>query len=106
MASSLLSEADDPVDEDAGRRHQLRVDGAERRDLADLDDAELGRHRHGRVEVARRLAIGEVAPAVGAVRLEESDVALQRRLEDVAAAVDLALLLADSQLRPDPDRRI
>ena len=61
-------------------------------------DRRLRRHRHHRAEVARRHAIGQVAPAVAALGLDEGEVAVDRRLEHVHAAVDLARLLALGEL--------
>ena len=46
------------------------------------------RGRHDRAEVARRLAVDEVAPAVGLERLDQGDVGVDRILEHVVAAVD------------------
>src|SRR3546814_20591143 len=55
----------DAVDVDAWQVHVVRVDGADLDDLFDLDDADLARHRAGRVEVARSLAEQQVAGLVG-----------------------------------------
>src|SRR5471030_3127316 len=106
MASSIASQLDDAIDEDAWRRNAFGVERAERNDLADLDDAERGCHRHCRVEVARRFSVGEISPSVGAVRLEKRDIALQGRLEHVELAVNLARLLALGEPSADSDRRI
>src|ERR1700730_14012383 len=59
---------DHAVDEYAGSMHAFGIDVAQLDHLLGLNDRELRRHGHHRVEVARRLAIREVAPAVGAVR--------------------------------------
>jgi len=45
---------------------------AERHDLVHACDATLRRHRHHRPEVSRHLAVGEVAPAIAALGLDES----------------------------------
>src|SRR5262249_57050983 len=62
--------------------------------------------RHRRVEVTRRFAIGQVAPAVGAVGREQRDIAFERLFEHIQAAVDLAMLLAFGEPRADRNRRI
>src|SRR5204863_2300606 len=61
--------AHDSVHEDPGRDDRLGIEGAERDDLADLGDRTARGRSHERPEVAGRLAIDEVAPAIRAVRL-------------------------------------
>ena len=56
---------------------------------------------HDRAEVAGGLAVDEVAQPVGAVGPDQRDVAADRVLQDVRAAVDLAGLLALGQRRAD-----
>src|SRR5215470_7625174 len=63
------------VHEYAGSMHVFRIDVAELDHLLGLHDGEFCRHRHHRIEVTRRLAVREVAPAVGAVRAQERHVA-------------------------------
>src|SRR6185437_1832806 len=63
-------------------------------DLAHLHGGEICRHRHHRIEVPRRFAVGEIAPAIGAVGAAERDVALDRLLQHIELAIDLARLLA------------
>src|SRR5438309_518177 len=94
------------VDEYAGSMHAFRIDVAQLDHLLGLDDREFRRHGHHRIEVARRLAIREVAPAVGAVRAQQRHVAAQRFFEHVALAVDLAHLLAIGEFGADAHRRI
>ena len=60
-----LPDRDDAVDEDAGCHDGLGVERPERHDLVDLHDRRGRGRRHDRPEVARRLAVDEVAPAVG-----------------------------------------
>src|SRR3546814_14143267 len=64
----------DAVDVDAWQVHVVRVDGADLDDLFDLDDADLARHRAGRVEVARSLAEQQVAGLVGLPGLDQRHV--------------------------------
>ena len=56
---------------------------------------------HDRPEVAGGLAVDEVAHPVGPVGADQRDVALDRVLEDVGAAVDHPGLLALGQRRAD-----
>src|SRR5437016_5684447 len=53
---------EDPLHEDAGRVHRVGLDGAGRDQLLDLGDRHLAGGGHHRVEVARGLAVDEVAP--------------------------------------------
>src|SRR6266446_5035993 len=73
-----LSHDDDAVDEDAGRHHAFGIEHAEIDHLAYLHRGERCRHRHHRVEIACRFAIGGIAPAVGAVGTAERNVAPDR----------------------------
>ena len=94
VAVERLLAAHHAVDEDARRRHRLGVESARLDDLVDLGDRHPRRSRQDRIEVARAAAVDEVAAAVGARGADEREVGAQRRLEQVAAAVELAHLLA------------
>src|SRR5260370_40491478 len=87
-----------PIDMDAWGRDLLGRQGAEFGDVLGLDDRQLRRRRHHRVEVPAGLAIDEVAPAVGAPRFDQRDIALDRVFEDVFPAVEDARLLAGGEL--------
>ena len=52
-----------------------------------------GGHGHDGAEVARRLAVGQVAPAVAALGLDQRHVAVNRLFQHVMLAVDLARFL-------------
>ncbi|MDT4863847.1 hypothetical protein FQZ97_985710 [compost metagenome] len=54
-------------------------------------------HGHHWAEVARSLAVGEVAPAVAELGIDQRIVDVDRRFEHVVAAVDLAGFLAFGQ---------
>ena len=64
------------------------------------------RHRHHRIEVPRRFAIDEIAPAVATLGPDERDIGLDRPLQHVQFAVQRARLLALGDLRPGRDARI
>ena len=81
------------------------VERAKLHHLAHLRHREARRRRHHRIEVPRRLAIDEIAPAVAALGLEERHVGLDRRLEHVQLAVDGAALLALAEPRSGRDAR-
>eukprot|EP00756_Hemistasia_phaeocysticola_P001769 Hpha_TRINITY_DN11234_c0_g1::TRINITY_DN11234_c0_g1_i1::g.167434::m.167434 len=67
----VLGRADDTVHEHTGNVHVLGGEGASRDDLLSLDDGDLARGGHRRVEVARGPPEAEVAPGVGLVRLDK-----------------------------------
>ena len=91
---------DHAVDVDAGRHDRLRIQLTDVDDLAHLDHGRGRGGGHHRPEVARRLAIDEVAHPVGSMCFDERDVAADRVLEQVLAPVDGALLLALGERRP------
>src|SRR6266550_227024 len=84
---------DHAVHEDAWRHHAFRIELAQFYHMAHLRDGELGGHRHHRVEIAPRASIGEIAPAVGAPRLDQGDIGMQRAFHDIGPPVELAGLL-------------
>src|ERR1043166_10337494 len=61
---------DDALDEDARRSHGFGIEIAEIHHLAYLGDRALRRARHDRPEVARGLAIDEIAPPIPAQRAD------------------------------------
>ena len=73
--------------------------------LAHLHHGALRRRRHDRREVARAHAVGEVAPAVGAVGLDQRVVGVDRILEHVVAIADAPRLLALGELGAVGGRR-
>src|SRR5580700_11302970 len=94
------------VDENSRRRDFLRIERAELDDVLALHDGQLRRRRHHRVEIARRRLVGEIAPAVRFPGLDQRDVAVERFLENIFAAVNLALFLAGGKLGADRRRGI
>ena len=96
---------DDALHEDARRDDGFGIELAERHDLVHLRDRAFRRRRHDRAEVARGLAVDEVAPAVAALGLDQREVGVDRVLEHVAAAVDRARLLALGERRAVAGRR-
>src|SRR5882724_111010 len=60
----------------------------------DLGDGDARRRRHDRIEVARRLAIDEVALGIALPGMHDGKIGEDAALHDIALAVELALLLA------------
>src|SRR3712207_203748 len=86
-----------PFHVDPGGVDPVRADLAQLPDVLHLRDRQVRSRRHHRVEVPAGSPVGEVAPAVRLPRLHQRHVALQGALHDVAAAVELAHLLAPLQ---------
>ena len=80
----------------------VRVELAVGHQLLDLGDAHLARRRRHRVEVARGLAIDEIALVIALPRLDDRQVADDAALHHVGLAVELALFLALGDQGADP----
>src|ERR1019366_4283048 len=85
---------EDPLNEDARRVNVVGIELTHLDELLDLGDRDLPRHRRERVEVARGIAIDEIADRVAPPRLDEREVSPERPLEQVGAPVELPGLLA------------
>ena len=101
-----LVAGDDAIDEDPRRHHGFRVEPADLDDLVDLGHGDACRGGHGGIEVPRATPVDEVAEPVGARRPDEREVAAQRRLQHVAAPVELPLLAAARRVGADAGRRV
>ena len=86
-----------------GRGRGRAVAGVD--ELLDLGDRDARGGGHHRVEVARGLSVDEVAEAVALPRFDDGEVGGERVLEDVAAPVELARLLAFGDHRAGAGRR-
>src|ERR1700730_3904549 len=84
----------DALDEDAGRVDLVGVDLAGLDEILDLGDGDARRGRQARVEVARRLAVDEVALGIALPGMHDGEIGEDAALHDVALAVERALLLA------------
>ena len=73
---------------DARGDDALRLQRAQLGDLEHAGNGAPGRRGHHRAEVARGLAVGQVAPAVTALGLDERQVAMDGVLQHVGATVD------------------
>ena len=74
--------------------------------LFDLGDRDPARGRHHGIEVPRRLAIHEIAPAIALPRLDQREVRRHAALQHVGSAVELARLLAFGDDRAETGRRV
>src|SRR3954451_22584163 len=91
----------DALHEDAGRVDVVGIDLAGLDEVLDLGDGDAGRGRHDWVEVARRLAVDEVALGIALPGMDDGEVGEDAAFHDVALAVELALLLALGDERAD-----
>src|SRR5713226_6203972 len=85
---------EDGVDEDAGSVDLVGRELAELYELFNFGDYVVGGGGHHGIEVARGLAIDEIAPAIALPCFDESEIAAQGALEDELAAVEFAGLFA------------
>src|SRR5712692_952828 len=85
--------------EHAGRMNHVGIEFSRFDEVLDFRDGNLRGGRHHRIEVARRLAISQVAPLVALPCLDESEVGSQRAFHDVGAAIEFARLLSVSDCR-------
>src|SRR6185437_8491407 len=97
---------DDPVDVNAGRMDRVRIELADLDELLDLGDGDLAAGRDHRIEVARRLAIDEVAGLVALPRLDDRQLRPDARLEHVLASVESLRFLAFGEQRSRGGRRV
>ena len=91
---------EDALHEDARGVHGVGVDLARLDQLLDLGDRDARGHGHHRGEVARGLAVDQVAVAVALPGLHEREVGLERQLEHVRAAVDTRVSLPSATSVP------
>src|SRR5207302_758386 len=80
----------DALHEDAGRMHQVGIELAGFDEVFYLGNRHLGRGRHHGVEVARRLAVNEIARLVALPRLNKGKIRLQRVFHQIKPAIELA----------------
>src|SRR5262245_21717519 len=90
---------------DTGGDDVIRIDGTGLDQILDLGDGHLARGRHHRIEVARGLAIDEVAFGVAFPGMYDREVGDDAALHDVLVAAKLALFLALGDHRPRASAR-
>src|SRR6266403_710623 len=86
----VVGALEDGVDEDAGSVDLVGRELAEFDELFYFSDYIIGSRGHHGIEVARSLAIDEIAPAVALPGFDEGEVATQSALEHVLAAIEFA----------------
>ena len=84
----------DGVYENPRRVDLVRRELAQIDKLFDFSDDVIGRGGHHGIEVARGLAVDEIAPAVAFPGFDEGEVTADGALEDVGASVEIAGFLA------------
>ena len=99
----LLARADldHALHEHAGRVDVIRIDLAGRHQVLDLGDGDLRRRRHHRIEVARGLAIDEIAGGIALPGVNDREIGEQAAFHHVFLAVELAHFLAFGDQRTD-----
>src|SRR6476619_3259023 len=88
----LGGQRDDPLHEDPGRVHVVGVELAGLAEVLDLGDGDLAAHRGQRVEVARGVAVDEVAVTVALPGPDQPEVGDDRLLEHVLAPLAVPVL--------------
>ena len=91
----------DALHENARRVDVVRVDLAGFDEMLDLGDRDPPGGRHHRVEIARGLAIDEVAFAVALPGVDDRQIGDDAALHDIGLAVEFAQLLALGDQRAD-----
>src|SRR6267154_1465250 len=86
----VLGALENGVNKDARRMNLVRIELAEFNEFLDFGNDVVGGSRHHGIEVARGLAIGEIAPAVTFPRFDEREITAQAAFEDVHAAIEFA----------------
>src|SRR3954469_18719909 len=85
---------DQMIDENRRCHDGIGRDHPDRHDVLGLGQDDACGHRHQRIEVPRCQRIGQIADVVGLLGVEESEVSLDRLLEEEQASIDLERLLA------------
>ena len=88
------SDLDDALHENAGRMDVVRIDLAGRHQVLDLGHRDLRRRRHHRVEIARGLAIDEIACGIALPGMDHGDVGEQAAFHEVLLAIEFLHFLA------------
>ena len=78
----------------------LRVKLARFNEVLDFGNRNSSSGRHHGIEIARRLAVREIAPRVSFPRFHECEVGLERHFHDVVAPLEFAYFLSFSDHRP------
>src|SRR6266436_6667022 len=86
----VVGTLEDGVDKDAGGVDLVGRELAEFDELLDFGDYVIGGGGHHGIEVARGLAVDEIAPAVALPGFDESEVAAKGAFQNVVAAIELA----------------
>src|SRR6266446_940745 len=96
----------DGVDKDAGSMNLVRVQLAKSGEVFYFGDDVIGGGGPHGIEVARGLAINEIAPAIALPGFDESEVATKAAFENAHVAAEVARLLAFGDHRAKASGRI
>ena len=88
------------LDVDAGRNDVVGIDIRRLHEVLDLGHGDLAGRGHHRIEVARGLAVDEVALGIAHPGMHDREVGHEPALHDVAIAVEFAFVLSICDLRP------
>ena len=83
----------DAVDIDAGCVHEIGIDLADWNQFLNLGNCDLSASSHKRVEVARRLAIDEIAFGITLIGVNDGDIGDKSAFHDIGRAVEFAQFL-------------
>lgn len=95
----------DSGNKNPGCDDMLRIDTSKRDDAGNLHDRGGSRGTHHRAKIARRLAVRQIAPAIGSVSLDQREFGVQRCFEKELPTVYHFRALALRDWRPYPSRR-
>ena len=84
----VLLALEDSFDINAGSHDLVGIELTHLHQLLDLGNGDPRRRRHHRIEIARRLAIEEVAPAVALPCLDQREIGLEGMLQDMRTPVE------------------
>src|SRR3954470_12803925 len=94
------------VIDNRSRRHDvIGRDKTNRHDVIGTGDNTVSRHRDKRIEVAGGQHIGKIAEVIGHECVDQREIRLQRKLDQISRAVDFELLLAVLDDRANPSWR-
>src|SRR5208283_593192 len=84
---------DDAMDENAWRMNRVGIDFPGFDEMLDLRHGDLAGCRHHRIEVARRLAINEIAFGIALIGVNNGDIGDKSAFHDIGRAVEFAQFL-------------
>src|SRR5580698_8536991 len=102
----VVGSLEDALHVDAWRVNLVRIELARLDQKLDFGNRDPAGGRHHGIEVPRRLAINEIAPAIALPRFNEREVGGHTALKNIRPAAELACLLALGYNCSEPGRRV